>query len=66
MSNEYVHRFDHSVFRFLTPHVRGKEKARRVGKREFHPQASHRTVRDSLPSYGSCHLIERQQYFFCQ
>ena len=30
---------------------------RRVGKREFHPQASHRTVRDSLPSYGSCHHL---------
>ena len=28
---------------------------RRVGKGEFHPQASHRTVRDSLPSYGSCY-----------
>ena len=27
----------------------------RVGKGEFHPQASHRTVRDSLLSYGSCY-----------
>ena len=25
----------------------------RVGKGEFHPQTSHGTVRDSLPSYGS-------------
>ncbi|CAN5392461.1 hypothetical protein BH10BAC2_BH10BAC2_49750 [soil metagenome] len=29
----------------------------RVGKQEFHPQASHRTVLDSLPSYGSCHPL---------
>ncbi len=29
--------------------------SRRVGKGEFHSQASHRTVRDSLPSYGSCY-----------
>ena len=29
----------------------------RVGKRELHPQAPHRTVLDSLPSYGSCYLI---------
>ena len=27
---------------------------RRVGKREFHPQASRRTVRETLASYGSC------------
>jgi len=30
---------------------------RRVGKREFHPQASHRTVREALTSYGSCHSL---------
>jgi len=29
----------------------------RVGKRELHPQASHRTVLDSLPSYGSCYSL---------
>jgi len=27
--------------------------ASRVSRREFHPSAAHRTVRDSLPSYGS-------------
>ena len=31
--------------------------SRQVGKGEFHPLASHRTVRDSLPSYGSCYSI---------
>jgi len=38
----------HSIILYL-PH------RRRVGKGEFHPQASHRTVRDSLQSYGSCY-----------
>gem|GEM_PF-1839250 len=30
---------------------------RRVGKRGFHPQASHRTVHEDLPSHGSCHSL---------
>jgi len=33
-----------------------EENYRRVGKGEFHPQASHRTVRETLASYGSCHF----------
>lgn len=35
--------------------ITNKPQRRRVGKGEFHPQASHRTVRDSLLSYGSCY-----------
>src|SRR4051794_25258567 len=33
------------------------QERRRVGKQEFHPQASHRTVLESLPSHGSCHSL---------
>ena len=29
----------------------------RVGKGEFHPFASHRTVREALTSYGSCYAV---------
>lgn len=37
------------------------EPASRVSRREFHPSAAHRTVRDSHPSYGlithSMHVV---------
>ena len=31
--------------------------ASRVGKGEFHPQTSHRTVREPLDSYGSYYAV---------
>jgi len=37
---------------------------RRVGKGESHPQASHRTVRETLASYGSCYFVYVQTVTF--
>jgi hypothetical protein len=36
-----------------------KPVASRVGKGEFHPQTSHRTVREPLDSYGSCYTVDK-------
>jgi hypothetical protein len=48
-----VNRFEQNVCELDTTHLRTDSS--RVGKGEFHPQTSHRTVLDSLPSHGSSH-----------
>ncbi len=53
----YVHFMAYRMTRKITKKTLDTNftQSRRVGKGEFHSQASHRTVRDSLPSYGSCY-----------